>query len=525
MSAEGRAALAGVVAAGSGLGVGEVVSAFGQPGQSLVGGVGNEIVDRAAGGTVRFAIDTLGTANKPALVGGIVLICLALGAAVGRASLRRGWIGPLAFGAAAAVGVVAGVRDPLADSTVVVVAAVLAALAGIATLRVLLPLVEPAPRRSGWLPVATTGTVTATIERPDNPTAPRRAFFAWAGAAGAFAVAAAGGARALRGRSNVEAARAAVDLPAVAGTTRGASDLAIDGLSPYITPNDRFYRIDTALVVPQVDPAGWKLAITGLVERPFELTFDDLLALPMVERTVTLACVSNEVGGNLVGNAVWQGVPLDALLERAGIRPDASQIVGRSVDGFTAGFPTEVALDGRTALVAVGMNGEPLPVRHGFPARLVVAGLYGYVSATKWLTEIELTTWEGFDGYWIPRGWAKEGPVKTQSRIDVPRAGAELPTGATPVAGVAWSPIEGIRGVEIRVDEDGWRPARLVETTSDETWVQWVAEWDATPGEHTIRVRATDADGETQTERVSSVAPDGATGWHRRRVTVVEAAG
>jgi DMSO/TMAO reductase YedYZ molybdopterin-dependent catalytic subunit len=528
VSSPGRAALAGVAAAGVALAVGELVSAFGTPGQSLVAGVGNEVVDRSSGGLARFAIDVFGTSNKAVLVTTIVAVCLALGAVAGRASLHQRWVGAMTFTVFAVLGMVAGVRDPLTNGAVVVAAGIAAVAAGLATLEVLLRITQG----DGWVLRLAHEPASTEIERPDAGAASRRAFFGWAGAAGAFAVAGAVGARSLTGRSSVEAARAAVELPPVASATgligdghppglpgSGAAP-AVDGLTPYVVPNDRFYRIDTALVLPQVDIDRWTLSLTGMVDEPFELTFDELLALPMVERTVTLACVSNEIGGSLVGNAVWQGVPLDDLLERAGVRPDATQIIGRSVDGFTAGFPTENAFDGRTALVAVGMNGEPLPVRHGFPARLVVAGLFGYVSATKWLEEIELTTWEGADGYWIPRGWAKEGPVKTQSRIDVPRVGATLVAGPTPIAGVAWAPSRGIDKVEVRVDDGPWRAASLGRTTSDEAWVQWVLEWDAPPGDHDLTVRATDGTGETQTERLSPVAPDGATGWHTRRVTV-----
>jgi hypothetical protein len=248
------------------------------------------------------------------------------------------------------------------------------------------------------------------------------------------------------------------------------------------------------------------------------VSYADLLALPQVEEVVTLSCVSNEVGGDLVGNAVWTGVPLAALLERAGVSPDAGQVVGVSVDGFTAGFPTDVAGDGRTALVAVGMNGEPLPTAHGFPARLVVEGLYGYVSATKWLSEIRLTTWEGFDGYWMPRGWSKLGPDTTQSRIDVPRR--SVVAGPTPIAGVAWAPSRGIAKVEVQVDDGPWQEARLGEVVSDGTWRQWMLPWDATPGDHELRVRATDGTGATQTDAVTRPDPDGATGWHTRRVSV-----
>lgn len=512
-----RARVAGAVSAGVALGVGELVSAFGAHGQSLVGGVANEVVDRAAGGAVRWAIDVFGTADKAVLVLVIVAVSIALGAWVGKLSLSRRWVGPVAFGAFGVLGMVAGLRDPLASKTVVVVAAMSAVLAGVVTLFVLLRVA----RTGHAVVVARPG----PIERPGDAKGSRRAFFGWAGAAGAFAATAAVAARSLANRTDVEAARQLVTLPP-ATTPPGeppvsvGDSFAVDGVTPYVVPNDRFYRIDTAFVVPQVDVDTWRLRIDGLVDRPFEMDFDELLALSTTEEVVTLSCVSNEVGGTLVGNARWQGVPLTALLDRAGVQPEGTQIVGASVDGFTAGFPTDAAYDGRTALVAVGMNGEPLPTRHGYPARLVVAGLYGYVSATKWLREIRVTRWDDVDGYWIPRGWSKEGPVKTQSRIDVPRAGARLVPGTTPIAGVAWAPTRGIAAVEVQIDDGPWQPAQLGDTVSDDTWVQWMVPWDATPGEHRLRVRATDGTGATQTSDVAPPDPDGATGWHTRRVTV-----
>jgi DMSO/TMAO reductase YedYZ molybdopterin-dependent catalytic subunit len=297
-------------------------------------------------------------------------------------------------------------------------------------------------------------------------------------------------------------------------------DGEVPGLSSYITPNDRFYRIDTALRLPQVSPDDWRLTIGGMVDREVELTYDDVLAMELVERAITLSCVSNEIGGSLVGNAVWTGVPLLDVLELAGIDPAAEQVVGRSVDDWTAGFPVQALRDGREALLVVGMNGEPLPVRHGFPVRLVVAGLYGYVSAVKWLRSIELTTWDGFDGYWIPRGWSKEGPMKTASRIDVPERGATVDAGRVAVAGVAWAPTRGIERVEVRVDEGAWQRARLAGVANADTWVQWVFEWDATPGRHWLEVRAVDGAGEVQSPGPVPVAPDGAEGWHRRSVDV-----
>nr|WP_308220802.1 molybdopterin-dependent oxidoreductase [Micromonospora sp. MSM11] len=357
---------------------------------------------------------------------------------------------------------------------------------------------------------------------PGDP-ASRRRFLTGAGVlVGAAGVAGLGG-RWLAGRRGVSAAREAVVLPAPvvpAPAVPAGADLSLTQLAPYVTPNLGFYRIDTALVVPQVDPQTWRLRIHGRVRNEIELSFADLLARPMVERYVTLACVSNEVGGDLVGNARWLGVPIRELLDEAEPQEGADQVVGRSVDGWTCGTPTAVLRDGRDALLAVGMNGEPLPVEHGFPARMVVPGLYGYVSACKWITELELTSFADFDAYWVPRGWSAQGPVKTQSRIDTPRPRNRLTAGAVTVAGVAWAQHRGISRVEVRVDDGPWREAELAPVVSVDTWVQWSWRWDATPGEHTLTVRAADVTGETQTGRRQAVAPDGATGWHTVTVTV-----
>jgi DMSO/TMAO reductase YedYZ molybdopterin-dependent catalytic subunit len=356
----------------------------------------------------------------------------------------------------------------------------------------------------------------------------RRAFLTWTGTAGAVGVVAAVGGRALAGRSRAETATAEIVLPRPTATLPGTTatavapeGLVVDGLSPLITPNADFYRIDTALTLPRPNLEGWRLRLDGEVDSPFALTFDELMAMPQVEAPITISCVSNKVGGDLVGTAVWQGVPLSDLLARAGVGTGAGaeQIVGRSLDGFTVGFPTSAALDGRTALVAVGMNGEPLPREHGFPARLIVEGLYGYVSATKWLSSIELKGWD-YDAYWIPLGWSKEGPIKTQSRIDVPRSGAAIEPGPVSVAGVAWAPGRGIRAVEVQVDDGDWEPADLGPEISDGTWRQWLWRWEATSGGHTVRVRATDGTGDLQTSDVAPPEPDGATGWHTRKVTV-----
>jgi hypothetical protein len=288
-----------------------------------------------------------------------------------------------------------------------------------------------------------------------------------------------------------------------------------------VTPNGDFYRIDTALRVPQVDPASWTLRVTGLVDEPFELTLDELLALPLTEHHVTLTCVSNEVGGDLVGNARWLGYPVRDLLSRAGVRDEADMVLSTSADGWTASTPLDVLTDPeRACLLAVGMNGEPLPPEHGFPARLVVPGLYGYVSATKWVTELKVTTFADDVAYWSTRGWSERGPIKLASRVDTPRAGAPVPAGVVTVAGVAWAQHTGVVGVEVRVDDGTWRTATLADTVGPDTWRQWSYAWDATPGEHRLTVRATDADGRTQTADVAPPAPDGASGWHEVTVRV-----
>jgi DMSO/TMAO reductase YedYZ molybdopterin-dependent catalytic subunit len=294
------------------------------------------------------------------------------------------------------------------------------------------------------------------------------------------------------------------------------TSLDVAGITPIVVPNADFYRIDTRLTVPRLDAETWRLRIHGMVEREVELAYADIAGMPLVERYVTIACVSNEVGGYLVGNARWTGPLLKPVLEMAGVRPEATQLVGRSFDGWTSGFPT-AHLDGAgsEAMIALQMNGEVLPARNGFPARLIVPGLFGYVSATKWLTEIELTTLEAFDAYWVPLGWAKEAPILTQSRIDVPSHGARVTAGPVVVAGVAWAPTRGIGAVEVQLDDGGWVAAELSRPLSQAAWVQWRATVDVPAGGHTLRVRATDGTGATQEERRTPPAPDGARGWHQ----------
>ncbi len=501
-----RAALAGAVAAGLALGLTELVAGITDRVPSAISSVGTYVVDYSPSFIERFAIDVFGTADKGALAIGTVLVGLVAGAIAGRLSCTRRWAGPAAFAAFAVLGIAAAFSQPSFEPIATVLTVAGGAGLGLVVLRRLMR-----TQAAGAVePVAM-----PTDGRPDDPG--RRRFMTGVAGAGATALVAGTVGRSMI-ISRSERVRSSIDLPSAAKRVdapgAGAS-FAVDGLEPIVVPNDEFYRIDTALVVPRPDIDSWRLRITGMVETELEYTFSDLLAMPLYERYVTIACVSNDVGGTLVGNAKWTGVRLSELLDRAGVREGATQIVGRSVDGWTAGFPTEVAFDGRDPLLAIGMNGDMLPPRHGYPARLIVPGLYGYVSATKWLEEIELTTWEGFDGYWIPRGWSKEGPIKTQSRIDVPNHGRVLPGGEVVMAGVAWAPTRGIARVEVRLDEGEWQECELTAPLADTAWVQWRFTADLpAEGEYRLQVRATDGTGETQTSVVTDPAPDGATGYH-----------
>jgi DMSO/TMAO reductase YedYZ molybdopterin-dependent catalytic subunit len=365
----------------------------------------------------------------------------------------------------------------------------------------------------------------AARPRPATPALPdggRRSFLVKAAALGAISLLGYGIGRAMLESRATQVANADVSVPPTVdpAPTLTADNAFTDlqGLTPIVIPNEAFYRIDTALLTPAVDVSRWTLRVHGMVDREVTLTFDQLVELPLVERYITIACVSNEVGGDLIGNAKWTGVLLTDVLEMAGVQPGATQIVPRSVDGWAAGFPTEWVTDPerpRDAMIAVRMNDEPLPAAHGFPARLIVPGLYGYVSATKWLSDIELTTWEGFDSYWVPRGWSKEGPILTQSRIDLPMNGSGWSAGRTvPIAGMAWAMDRGVSRVEVRIDDGPWEPATLSAPIGPQTWVQWRFSWSATPGRHAISVRATDGDGVVQEDRITRPDPDGARGYH-----------
>lgn len=507
-----RDAISGGLAAALALGTSEFLAGLVSDIPSLVEGLGNWVIDNVPKPIKDFAIEVFGTDDKLALLVGIALVTILIGAIVGIYARRSFVIAIGVFIGFAAVATLATARDPQVSAGLAVIPAGAAALVGLASLQWLLNL----------------GSVERGDEEPGSEGVSRRGFILGVGAMlGLAAVSAAVGRNLIEQAKRVASGRADVVLPSAAEAlpaVPAAAELGVNGLSPVIVPNSDFYRIDTAFSVPRVDLQDWTLSIRGRVDRPYDITYYDLLDMRMVERDVTLSCVSNEVGGNLVGNARWLGVPLAEVLNRAGVQDDAEQVVGRSVDDFTVGFPVEAVFDGREALVAVGMNGEPLPFEHGFPARLVVAGLYGYVSATKWLSEIELTGWDNFDAYWIPRGWSKEAPIKTQSRIDTPRFNTVVEPGPTAVAGVAWAPSRGISKVEVQLGADApWVEAELSEALSVNAWVQWKVEWDAPVGTHKLRVRATDGTGELQAEEPSRPDPDGATGWHRQIVTAREA--
>ncbi len=517
-----------MTAAAVAIGSAELVAVLTGPRSAPLVAVGGLVVDTVPEPLKQAGIALFGRYDKVALLVGMALLLAGFAALLGvlsRRQLAYGLTGVTAFTALGAFAALTRAGADLADALPALVGGSLGGL--VLWAFILGPLeLDPWPWSSP-LPPAGPGVPVAVSADHGEVAGPapesRRRFLAASGLLLGAAGAAGVGGRWLAGRRGVSVAREAVVLPAPASpapAVPAGADLKVTQLAPYVTPRSAFYRIDTALVVPQVDPATWQLRIHGRVRNPITLSFADLLARPLVERYVTLACVSNEVGGDLIGNARWLGVPLRDLLAEAEPQEGADQVVGRSVDGWTCGTPTAVLRDGRDALLAIGMNGEPLPVEHGFPARMVVPGLYGYVSACKWVTELELTSFADFDAYWVPRGWSVLGPVKTQSRIDTPRRRNRLVAGEVVVAGVAWAQHRGIRRVEVRVDEGPWQEADLAPTVSVDTWVQWSWRWDATPGEHTLQVRATDATGETQTGRPAPVAPDGATGWHTVRVTV-----
>ncbi|GAA2742666.1 sulfite oxidase [Terrabacter aerolatus] len=496
-------ALDGVVAGLLTVGIATLVASFltavgqssGQP--APIAAVGGAFIDRTPPWLKDFAVSTFGTNDKRALLVGTVVVLALACAAIGVLAARRLVAGLVVFAVVGVVGAAAVLTRPGAGPVDVLPTIVGTAIG----LWFLSRAAAPASGASG----------------AGNPS--RRWVIGGAvGAVAAYAGSAFGGDSAAATVSR-DALRTA-PLTGTKLTVPAGADLKVPGLSPYIVPNADFYRIDTAIVVPRINAADWKLKVTGMVDREVEIDWKTLQSKQMQEALVTLTCVSNEVGGNLIGNAVWTGWPVRELLAMAGPKAGADMVLQTSIDGFTASTPLGALTDDRNALLAIRMNGEPLPFEHGFPVRVVVPGLYGYVSATKWVTELKVTTYAADVAYWTPRGWSAMGPIKTASRIDVPQAGAVVKAGTVAVAGVAWAQHTGISKVEVQVDQQPWTQARLAADASIDTWRQWVYEWQATPGSHDIRVRAYDAKGQVQSPLEAPPAPDGATGIHVVNVRV-----
>ena len=502
------AAAAGIAAVGGGVAVGELLAGFASPSLSPLTAVGGAVIDAVPPGVKDWAVSVFGTADKAALLAGMALVIAVLAALAGVLELGRRFTGVAVVGIFGAVGA-AAVLTRAQMTPVSVALPVVAAVIAVVLLRFL----------TGKLQEWDAGSLETAA-----PASSRRSFLQ--ALAGTAAVSAVAGvlAGAWRGATSaVNDARARITLPAPASPAPpvpAAAELGVAGVTPLVTPNREFYRIDTALSVPAVNPDEWVLKVTGMVDREVQLSYADLLAKPLTERHITIACVSNGVGGDLIGNARWLGWPVRELLAQAGPHPGADMVLSRSSDGWTAGTPLEVLTDSRDALLAVGMNGEPLPLEHGFPVRMIVPGLYGYVSATKWVTELKITTFALDAGYWTPRGWSERGPVKTSSRIDVPRSGRPVSAGAVVFAGVAWAQHTGIQKVELRINRGPWREAELAAGLSADTWYQWKLSVDLTPGQYEAQVRATNLAGQPQDETARPPEPDGATGFHTVRVDV-----
>ncbi|MEW1955132.1 molybdopterin-dependent oxidoreductase [Terrabacter sp. NPDC080008] len=486
--------VAGLLTVGLATLVAAVLTALGQSsGQPApIAAVGGAFIDRTPPWLKDFAVATFGTNDKRALLVGTVVVLTLVCAAIGMLAVRRLRVALVAFAVVGAIGVAAVLSRPGAGAT----DALPTILGTVAGLWFLSRAARPARP-------ATAGAV--------NPG--RRWLLGGAvGALAAYAGSLLGNGSAAASVSREALTRAPVRTTGV--TVPPGADLKIPGLTPYIVPNADFYRIDTAIVVPRLDANEWSLKVTGMVDREVEIDWKTLQSKQMQDALITLTCVSNEVGGDLIGNAVWTGWPVRELLAMAGPQAGADMVLQTSADGFTASTPLSALTDDRNALLAIRMNGEPLPFEHGFPVRVVVPGLYGYVSATKWVTELKVTTYAADVAYWTPRGWSPKGPIKTASRIDVPKAGDVVKAGKVAVAGVAWDQHTGISKVEVQVDQQPWQPARLAVDASIDTWRQWVYEWDATPGSHDVRVRAYDAKGQVQSPLEAPPAPDGATGIH-----------
>ncbi|MDR7085976.1 DMSO/TMAO reductase YedYZ molybdopterin-dependent catalytic subunit [Aeromicrobium panaciterrae] len=492
-----RGLASGMLAAAAAVGVSEALAAVFNLRESPVLALGQTVIKLTPGGIAEGIISVVGKNDKPLAVASVLVAILLLGGLAGLWwSARRAWslalIGVLVVAASAAM-----VGRPYAYGVGVVVCVI----AGAVVLSVLAVLhraeVEPASGRRDFLRTAAIIGVATVI----------------AGGAGELL-----GSRRRR-RQQIERARTALRVPSRNVAVPSGVDFGAKDQPRWLTPNDEFYRIDTSLTPPLIDPNEWRLRIHGMVDREITLTYQDLLDRGLADAWITICCVSNRVGGDLIGNTTWGGVPIKDLLDEVGIKPGADALLSTSEDGWTCGTPLEALTDGRNALLALTMNGEPLPIPHGFPVRQVVPGLYGYVSATKWVTDWEITRFADFEAYWSQRGWADQAPIKTQARIDLPRGQASA--GKVNVAGVAWEPNVGISGVEVRIDGGDWQKATLAKVPNVDTWVQWAFQWDADKGDHTIEARAINNNGEPQTGEFAGVLPDGATGYPGIGVKVV----
>lgn len=496
-----------MIAAGVILGVGELLAVPISPDASPFYAVGSATVDRSPVWAREFAIQTFGTNDKPALFIGMSVLIVVGGALAGILEGTHRPIGSAILAALGLIGVYAAVQRPGATWTYAIPTTI-GVVGGIVVLRA--------------LTAATT--VSSPEAAPHESWLSRRRFLVMAVAATALAAAAGAVGRHFAQRiAEVAENRRNFTIPPVTDTAApipAGADIGVTGSTPFLTPNAHFYRIDTALQVPRLTTGEWQLRIHGMVDREITIRWKDLVARTPIERIITLTCVSNEVGGALAGNATWIGYPIGEILAEIGVHPDADMLLSTSVDGFTVGTPVAVLRDGRDAMLAVTMNGEPLPLQHGYPVRQVVPGLYGYVSATKWVVDWQLTRFDRAQAYWTPRGWSEKAPIKTASRIDVPSSSVSVAPGRVTVAGTAWAQHRGIATVEIRVDNGEWRQTTLAPQVSIDTWRQWIWEWEATAGTHTLEVRATDLDGNLQTGERTPPMPDGATGWHTRRVIV-----
>ncbi|MBD8868373.1 molybdopterin-dependent oxidoreductase [Nocardioides sp. MJB4] len=455
-------------------------------------------VQYVPGVVAETAIDVLGRADKPVLVVGVLLVVGGLLVYAGRLAARAWWKPLVVYAVLGGIGTVAMLTRYDARPV-----DVLPVIAGVVTWMVALSFLTDPLR------------VEAASGIPESGHT-RRGFLLRGGVVGAIAIGlGVFGEQFGRQRRRVEQTRALLNLPLTRPRPPDDVRVDVDGVGPWQTPNAAFYQIHTAIVVPTIAPQDWRLRIHGMVEREITLTYQDLLDRELAEDWITLNCVSNQVGGPLIGNAWWSGVRIDTLLAEAGPAPGADAVKQTSQDGWTCGTPLGALTDPeRNAMLAIGMNGRPLPITHGFPVRMIVPGLYGYVSATKWLVDLEVTRFADFEAYWTGKGWGERGPVKIGSRIEVPRNGGDLPTGAARVGGVAWAQHTGIAGVEVALDGGGWRAAEIAGAPNDDTWVQWAATLDLDEGDHELRVRAIGKDGETQTGVERDVLPDGATGWH-----------